>query len=300
MFLKELIVDGFKSYANRTVVAGWDAEFNAITGFNGTGKSNLLDAICFVLGISNLASVHTRTLGGAQVPCFRRSQPSLAVVSVCLSSQVRVHGLQELVYKQGQSRVTKASVTIVFDNRQTAKSPIGFESCAEITVTRQIVVGGRNKYLINGHTAQLARVQNLFHSVGLNVNNPHFLIMQGRITKVCNMKPLETLGMIEEAAGTRPVDHQHTNGCTLDTFSPCVASLCLLPSQDVRAEEEGRSEDDPEEAAEGGRDRAHHGRGDHSGAGSAALGEAELLQVQREQERDRGAPEDVRRAAVLE
>ena len=46
-------------------------------------------------------------------------------------------------------------------------------------------------------------MQNLFHSVQLNVNNPHFLIMQGRITKVLNMKPIETLGMIEEAAGTR-------------------------------------------------------------------------------------------------
>lgn len=59
MFIKELIVDGFKSYANRTVVSGWDPEFNAITGFNGTGKSNMLDAICFVLGISNLSSART-------------------------------------------------------------------------------------------------------------------------------------------------------------------------------------------------------------------------------------------------
>lgn len=67
----------------------------------------------------------------------------------------------------------------------------------------QIVVGGRNKYLINGHLAQPSRVQNLFHSVQLNVNNPHFLIMQGRITKVLNMKPLEILSMLEEAAGTR-------------------------------------------------------------------------------------------------
>ena len=52
-------------------------------------------------------------------------------------------------------------------------------------------------------TVQASRVQNLFMSVGLNVNNPHFLIMQGRITKVLNMKPPEILGMIEEAAGTR-------------------------------------------------------------------------------------------------
>ena len=48
----------------------------------------------------------------------------------------------------------------------------------------QLVIGGRNKYLINGVAAQPSRVQNMFHSVQLNVNNPHFLIMQGRITKV--------------------------------------------------------------------------------------------------------------------
>lgn len=46
-------------------------------------------------------------------------------------------------------------------------------------------------------------MQTLFHSVQLNVNNPHFLIMQGRITKVLNMKPPEILSMLEEAAGTR-------------------------------------------------------------------------------------------------
>lgn len=55
----------------------------------------------------------------------------------------------------------------------------------------QIVIGGRNKYLINGSNAQPSRVQDLFRSVQLNVNNPHFLIMQGRITKVLNMKPPE-------------------------------------------------------------------------------------------------------------
>mgnify|MGYP006194532707 CR=1 FL=1 len=57
--------------------------------------------------------------------------------------------------------------------------------------------------MINGSTVQQNQVQNMFHSVQLNVNNPHFLIMQGRITKVLNMKPPEILGMIEEAAGTR-------------------------------------------------------------------------------------------------
>ena len=99
--------------------------------------------------------------------------------------------------------MTKASVTIVFDNRDKKRSPIGFEEYATISVTRQIVLGGTTKYLINGHRAQQQTVQNLFQSVQLNINNPNFLIMQGRITKVLNMKAVEILAMIEEAAGTR-------------------------------------------------------------------------------------------------
>ncbi len=55
---------------------------------------------------------------------------------------------------------------------------------SHLSIALQLVIGGRNKYLINGHVAQPGRVQSMFHSVQLNVNNPHFLIMQGRITKV--------------------------------------------------------------------------------------------------------------------
>ncbi|KAI0388769.1 SMC2-like protein [Xylariaceae sp. FL0594] len=168
----EVIIDGFKSYAVRTVISGWDESFNSITGLNGSGKSNILDAICFVLGITNM-------------------------------STVRAQNLQDLIYKRGQAGVTKASVTIVFDNKDKEKSPIGFEEYATISVTRQIVLGGTSKYLINGHRAQQQTVQNLFQSVQLNINNPNFLIMQGRITKVLNMKAVEILAMIEEAAGTR-------------------------------------------------------------------------------------------------
>ena len=130
----------------------FDPHFNAITGLNGSGKSNILDAICFVLGISNL-------------------------------SQVRAGNLSELVYKQGQAGVNKAIVTIVFDNQDTTNSPIGYEDYSEITVTRQVLLGGKSKYLINGRNSSAGQVQNLFHSVQLNVNNPHFLIMQGMCTK---------------------------------------------------------------------------------------------------------------------
>lgn len=57
MYIKKVVLDGFKSYAQRTEISGFDPNFNAITGLNGSGKSNILDAICFLLGISNLSQV---------------------------------------------------------------------------------------------------------------------------------------------------------------------------------------------------------------------------------------------------
>ncbi|KAK9888184.1 hypothetical protein WA026_000453 [Henosepilachna vigintioctopunctata] len=172
MYIQSIVLDGFKSYGQRTEVNGFDEQFTAITGLNGSGKSNILDAICFVLGITNL-------------------------------THVRAANLQDLIYKSGQAGVNKATVSITFNNDNPIQCPPGFENFKEITVTRQIIMGGKNKYLINGSNVTNKRVQDLFCSIQLNVNNPHFLIMQGKITKVLNMKPPEILAMLEEAAGTR-------------------------------------------------------------------------------------------------
>ncbi|NWU70394.1 SMC2 protein, partial [Pterocles burchelli] len=171
MYIKSIALEGFKSYAQRTEVRDFDPFFNAITGLNGSGKSNILDSICFLLGITNL-------------------------------SQVRASNLQDLVYKNGQAGISKATVSITFDNSDKKLSPLGFEANDEITVTRQVIIGGRNKYLINGVNATNTRVQDLFCSVGLNVNNPHFLIMQV-LCIFLKSKKIEILAMVEEAAGTR-------------------------------------------------------------------------------------------------
>ena len=114
---------------------------------------------------------------------------------------------QDLIYQRGQAGVTKASLTIVFDNSDRKRSSVGVEHLKQITVTRQIA-------LPNGHKSTQQSIQNLFQSVQLNINNPNFLIMQGCITKVTlllslhitltrssqvlNMRPQEILGMVEE------------------------------------------------------------------------------------------------------
>uniref|UniRef100_A0A8C2SSU3 Structural maintenance of chromosomes 2 n=1 Tax=Coturnix japonica TaxID=93934 RepID=A0A8C2SSU3_COTJA len=157
MYIKSIILEGFKSYAQRTEICDFDPSFNAITGLNGSGKSNILDSICFVLGISNL-------------------------------SQVRASNLHDLVYKNGQAGVSKATVSITFDNSDKKHSPLGFENSNEITVTRQY--GGFNLFFttIAWYTIVIFLLS---------------FFNQGRITKVLNMKPTEILSMIEEAAGTR-------------------------------------------------------------------------------------------------
>ncbi|KAI0749775.1 RecF/RecN/SMC [Daedaleopsis nitida] len=108
MHIQGLIVDGFKSYPVKTRITGWDPSFNAITGLNGSGKSNILDAICFVLGLTYMASMHAQSQ-------------------------------QDLIYKRGQSSVTKASVTIIFDNTDSATSPFAIKECAGVIVTRQVL-----------------------------------------------------------------------------------------------------------------------------------------------------------------
>ena len=67
MYIKEVTIDGFKSYAQRVTLPSFDPGFNAITGLNGSGKSNILDAICFVLGIKNLAHVSSERAASAFV-----------------------------------------------------------------------------------------------------------------------------------------------------------------------------------------------------------------------------------------
>ena len=85
MFIKRIIIDGFKSYKEKVVLDGFDDSFNAITGYNGSGKSNILDAICFVLGLSGL-------------------------------DIARCQNLLDLVYKSGKAGILSVKVTIELDD----------------------------------------------------------------------------------------------------------------------------------------------------------------------------------------
>eukprot|EP00759_Apiculatamorpha_spiralis_P004587 PhF_6_TR12653/c0_g1_i1/m.20106/K06674/SMC2; structural maintenance of chromosome 2 len=177
MKLKSIVLDGFKSYAHRQELNNLDPHFNAITGLNGSGKSNIFDAICFVMGITNL-------------------------------KKVRAEDTRDLIYKNGNAGIQRASVTLEFLNNDPSTAPPGYppNEYPEISIARQIMTGGRQKFFFCGRVAQQSTIKQFFHSVSMNVDNPHFLVMQGTVHKLLNMKSSEVLGWIEEAAGTRMFD----------------------------------------------------------------------------------------------
>lgn len=172
MYLTSLVIDGFKSYGKRVELNGFDPEFNAITGFNGTGKSNILDAICFALGISSIKTIRASTM-------------------------------QDVIYKSGQAGILTATVSLTFDNRDKLRSAPQYKHIDKIIISREVEIGSNNIYRISGVIVPAKKIADFFNSLQMNVNNPHFIIMQGRITKVLNMKPREILSMVEEAAGTK-------------------------------------------------------------------------------------------------
>lgn len=222
MYIQEIIIDGFKSYAKRTVVSGFDPAFNAITGLNGTGKSNILDSICFVLGINNL-------------------------------SQVRVGNLQELVYKQGQAGVTKASVSIIFNNSDPATSPVGYESHKEITVTRVV------RKLPSIHLFSFICTET-WHSVGpgchwwqeqVHYQWPH------RPTKP-SQQPLPQRAAECEQSALLNYARSHHQGTKHEADGDLVDDRRGRRNSHVRDQEAGCRKDHRKEAAQSGRNHQVH------------------------------------------
>ncbi|TPP51861.1 RecF/RecN/SMC N terminal domain family protein [Leishmania donovani] len=186
MRVKSIVIDGFKSYAHRKELADLSPHFNAITGLNGSGKSNIFDAICFVMGITNL-------------------------------KRVRAEDPRELIFRAGTTGVHAARVTIEFVNDDPASAPPGY-SCEEyplITIGRQIKLGGRQQFFFNNNVSLQSKVKRFFESISLNVDNPHFMILQGTVHKLIGMRSQDILSLIEEAVGTKAFDHRRRTAETL-------------------------------------------------------------------------------------
>ncbi len=166
MHFKRIEMNGFKSFADRTIV-DLDAGMTAVVGPNGCGKSNILDAMRWALG-----EQRPKTLRGAH--------------------------MQDVIFNGSEERpaMGMAEVTLSFDNAD-GTLPIEF---AEVQVTRRVYRSGESEYLINQAPCRLRDVQELFMDTGIGTN-AYSMIGQGKIGMVLSSKPEDRRFLFEEAAG---------------------------------------------------------------------------------------------------
>ncbi len=181
MRLKQLEVQGFKSFPHRTVVA-FAPGVTAIVGPNGCGKSNVVDAIRWVLGEQSPRSLRGNHMedvlfkGSEQVP-----PSNMAEVSLTLETGDLCDRLEELEEGSIVAEVLRQS--------------------AEVKVTRRLYRSGEAEYLLNGRPCRLRDITEMFLGSGVG-SRSYAMVEQGRVEQLIASKPEERRIWIEEAAGT--------------------------------------------------------------------------------------------------
>src|SRR6202030_3604396 len=182
--LKRVEIQGFKSFFDRTEMKFTGAGIAAIVGPNGCGKSNLSDAISWVLGEQSAKTLRGARMEDVIFAGTRDRKPlSMAAVTMTLVDPSADHG--------HHGHETNGHGT---GNGQPDHKP------SEITITRRLFRSGESEYLIDGKLARLRDIQDLFIGTGLGPES-YAIIEQGRIGQILSNKPQDRRAIIEEAAG---------------------------------------------------------------------------------------------------
>ncbi len=195
--LKRVEIQGFKSFFDKSEMRFNGSGIAAIVGPNGCGKSNLSDAISWVLGEQS-----AKSLRGARMEdvifAGTRDRKALGMASVTMTlTDPRIAAVIEAT----NGNLHTDAVPAVNGHTSGHVVPHGVDSKpTEITITRRLFRSGESEYLINGKTARLRDIQDLFLGTGLGPES-YAIIEQGRIGQILSNKPQDRRGVIEEAAG---------------------------------------------------------------------------------------------------
>ena len=172
MKLKRLVIQGFKSFKDRTTV-NFDKGITGIVGPNGCGKSNIVDALFWVMGEQS-------------------------------AKHLRGTSMKDIIFA-GSDKYSPASfaeVTLVLENTQSKNIHIGRNRLApsEIALTRKLYRNGETEYRINGEHCRMRDIQEIFMDTGAGPK-AYSIIAQGEIDRLVQVRPEERKSMIEEVAG---------------------------------------------------------------------------------------------------
>ena len=169
MRLRKIRLAGFKSFVDPTTIE-FPGSIVGVVGPNGCGKSNVIDAVRWVMG-----EISARSLRGDT--------------------------MADVVFNGSRSRkpVSRASVELVFDNLD-GRAGGRFAAYNEISVRRQIVREGQSSYWLNGSRCRRRDVMDVFHGTGLGPRS-YAIIEQGTISRIIEARPEDLRDVLEEAAG---------------------------------------------------------------------------------------------------
>ena len=165
MYIKQINIQGFKSYKDQTSIEEFSPKHNVIVGRNGSGKSNFFAAIRFVL-----SDQYTQ-----------------------LSREDR----HALLHEGTGSAVMSAYVEVIFDNSDD-RLPTGTEE----VILRRTIGQKKDEYSLNRKNTTKQEVMGMFDTAGFSRSNPYYIVPQGRVTAITNMRDYERLNMLKEVAGT--------------------------------------------------------------------------------------------------
>ncbi|XP_015079165.1 structural maintenance of chromosomes protein 3 [Solanum pennellii] len=166
MYIKQVIIEGYKSYREQVATEDFSPKVNCVVGANGSGKSNFFHAIRFVVSD--------------------------------LFHNLRSEERQALLHEGAGHQVLSAFVEIVFDNSDN-RMPVDKE---EVRLRRTIGLK-KDEYFLDGKHITKTEVQNLLESAGFSRSNPYYVVQQGKIASLTLMKDSERLDLLKEIGGTR-------------------------------------------------------------------------------------------------
>ena len=166
MYLRSLVLKGFKSFADRSALS-LEPGITAVVGPNGSGKSNISDAVLWVLGERN-------------------------------ARHLRGQAMEDVIFAGSSARRATgvAEVELVLDNSD-GTLPVDYR---EVSITRRMYRSGESEYLINGTLARRMDVLDILHDSGLGTGT-HSIISQGSLDSILQSDASDRRALIEEAAG---------------------------------------------------------------------------------------------------
>ena len=169
MRIKSLQLHGFKSFVDRTVFS-FDDGMTCVVGPNGCGKSNVVDAIKWVMGEQS-------------------------------ARKLRGKGMDDVIFAGSENRppIGMAEVCLTFDN-SSGQAPAAYAAYSEIEISRRLYRSGESEYLMNKQPARLKDVHDFFRDTGIGLRG-YTIVEQGKVAEIVSSKPEDRRGLIEEAAG---------------------------------------------------------------------------------------------------